>query len=202
MENIYSSIHPSIRLTDCLFYRSVCLSFYLASVNECLDLKSLFWAVQYLHVFLSVSVQGPYQRTLLKNLLKDYNRMERPVANDSLPLTVFLSMSLIQIMDVVSHSFFFFFAFLCVTEYGVYLVPQGVIFSAFSCPYVAYFYGHIKWCAIYLSNALHTAFWAWLKFDFDLFLYVSVSVSWSSLSFRLTLFSCHHPKWCSLSKIF
>uniref|UniRef100_A0A8C1SSE4 Neuronal acetylcholine receptor subunit alpha-7 n=1 Tax=Cyprinus carpio TaxID=7962 RepID=A0A8C1SSE4_CYPCA len=54
----------------------------------------------YLHVFLSVSVQGPYQRTLLKNLLKDYNRMERPVANDSLPLTVFLSMSLIQIMDV------------------------------------------------------------------------------------------------------
>ncbi|XP_063041883.1 cholinergic receptor, nicotinic, alpha 11 [Engraulis encrasicolus] len=47
-----------------------------------------------------VSVQGPYQRTLLKNLLKDYNRMERPVANDSLPLTVFMSMSLVQIMDV------------------------------------------------------------------------------------------------------
>ncbi|XP_062385709.1 cholinergic receptor, nicotinic, alpha 11 [Sardina pilchardus] len=47
-----------------------------------------------------VSVQGPYQRTLLKNLLKDYNRMERPVANDSLPLTVVLSMSLVQIMDV------------------------------------------------------------------------------------------------------
>uniref|UniRef100_A0A673FMA7 Neuronal acetylcholine receptor subunit alpha-7 n=1 Tax=Sinocyclocheilus rhinocerous TaxID=307959 RepID=A0A673FMA7_9TELE len=54
----------------------------------------------YIHVFLSVSVQGPYQRTLLKNLLKDYNRMERPVANDSQPLTVFVSMSLIQIMDV------------------------------------------------------------------------------------------------------
>uniref|UniRef100_A0A8C2GRD7 Neuronal acetylcholine receptor subunit alpha-7 n=1 Tax=Cyprinus carpio TaxID=7962 RepID=A0A8C2GRD7_CYPCA len=50
--------------------------------------------------FRELSVQGPYQRTLLKNLLKDYNRMERPVANDSQPLTVFLSMSLIQIMDV------------------------------------------------------------------------------------------------------
>ncbi|XP_048085465.1 cholinergic receptor, nicotinic, alpha 11 [Alosa alosa] len=47
-----------------------------------------------------VSVQGPYQRSLLKSLLKDYNRMERPVANDSLPLTVVLSMSLVQIMDV------------------------------------------------------------------------------------------------------
>ncbi|XP_030645024.1 cholinergic receptor, nicotinic, alpha 11 [Chanos chanos] len=47
-----------------------------------------------------VSIQGPNQRTLLKNLLKDYNRMERPVANDSQPLTVVLSMSLIQIMDV------------------------------------------------------------------------------------------------------
>uniref|UniRef100_A0A672P599 Neuronal acetylcholine receptor subunit alpha-7 n=1 Tax=Sinocyclocheilus grahami TaxID=75366 RepID=A0A672P599_SINGR len=66
----------------------------------CLDLRCLEWAVQYIHVFLSVSVQGPYQRTLLKNLLKDYNRMERPVANDSQPLTVFVSMSLIQIMDV------------------------------------------------------------------------------------------------------
>nr|XP_055076337.1 cholinergic receptor, nicotinic, alpha 11 [Misgurnus anguillicaudatus] len=49
---------------------------------------------------IQVSLQGPHQRTLLKNLLKDYNRMERPVANDSQPLTVFLSMSLVQIMDV------------------------------------------------------------------------------------------------------
>uniref|UniRef100_A0A8C6SEA0 Si:ch211-39a7.1 n=1 Tax=Neogobius melanostomus TaxID=47308 RepID=A0A8C6SEA0_9GOBI len=34
------------------------------------------------------------------NLLKDYNRMERPVSNDSHPLTVVFSLSLIQIMDV------------------------------------------------------------------------------------------------------
>uniref|UniRef100_H3DJK1 Neuronal acetylcholine receptor subunit alpha-7 n=1 Tax=Tetraodon nigroviridis TaxID=99883 RepID=H3DJK1_TETNG len=46
------------------------------------------------------SLQGPHQRTLLKNLLKDYNRMERPVANDSQPLTVVFTLSLIQIMDV------------------------------------------------------------------------------------------------------
>ncbi|XP_024300067.1 neuronal acetylcholine receptor subunit alpha-7 isoform X1 [Oncorhynchus tshawytscha] len=47
-----------------------------------------------------VSIQGPHQRTLLKNLLKDYNRMERPVGNDSHSLTVFFTISLMQIMDV------------------------------------------------------------------------------------------------------
>ncbi|KPP70355.1 hypothetical protein Z043_110822, partial [Scleropages formosus] len=46
------------------------------------------------------SLQGPHQRYLLKELLKDYNRMERPVANDSLPITVKFSMILVQIMDV------------------------------------------------------------------------------------------------------
>uniref|UniRef100_A0A3B3HX37 Neuronal acetylcholine receptor subunit alpha-7 n=2 Tax=Oryzias latipes TaxID=8090 RepID=A0A3B3HX37_ORYLA len=48
----------------------------------------------------SVSLQGPHQRSLLKSLLKDYNRMERPVANDSHTLTVHFTLSLIQIMDV------------------------------------------------------------------------------------------------------
>ncbi|GLD64922.1 cholinergic receptor, nicotinic, alpha 11 [Lates japonicus] len=47
-----------------------------------------------------VSLEGPRQRNLLKNLLKDYNRMERPVGNDSHPLTVVFSLTLIQIMDV------------------------------------------------------------------------------------------------------
>uniref|UniRef100_A0A8C4X408 Neuronal acetylcholine receptor subunit alpha-7 n=1 Tax=Erpetoichthys calabaricus TaxID=27687 RepID=A0A8C4X408_ERPCA len=47
-----------------------------------------------------LTLQGPHQRTLLKELLKDYNRMERPVANDSQPLTVHFSLSLMQIMDV------------------------------------------------------------------------------------------------------
>lgn len=55
----------------------------------------------------AVSVQGPHQRNLLKNLLKDYNRMERPVGNDSHPLTVVFSLSLVQIMDVVSVKLYF-----------------------------------------------------------------------------------------------
>ncbi|XP_058503181.1 neuronal acetylcholine receptor subunit alpha-7-like isoform X1 [Solea solea] len=53
-----------------------------------------------LMTLLQVSVQGPHQRFLLKELLKDYNPMERPVANDSQTLTVQFSFSLIQVMDV------------------------------------------------------------------------------------------------------
>lgn len=49
----------------------------------------------------SVSMQGPYQRFLLKELLRDYNPMERPVANDSHSLTVQFSFTLMQVMDVV-----------------------------------------------------------------------------------------------------
>ncbi|XP_029958234.1 neuronal acetylcholine receptor subunit alpha-7-like isoform X2 [Salarias fasciatus] len=49
---------------------------------------------------LRVSVQGPHQRFLLRELLRDYNPMERPVANDSQSLTVQFSFSLIQVMDV------------------------------------------------------------------------------------------------------
>lgn len=47
------------------------------------------------------SLQGPYQRVLLKELLRDYNPMERPVANDSQALTVQFSFTLMQVMDVV-----------------------------------------------------------------------------------------------------
>uniref|UniRef100_A0A3Q3VRB6 Uncharacterized protein n=1 Tax=Mola mola TaxID=94237 RepID=A0A3Q3VRB6_MOLML len=48
----------------------------------------------------AVSVQGPHQRFLLRELLRDYNPMERPVANDSQTLTVQFSFTLIQVMDV------------------------------------------------------------------------------------------------------
>lgn len=48
-----------------------------------------------------MSVQGPHQRFLLTELLRDYNPMERPVANDSQALTVQFSFILMQIMDVV-----------------------------------------------------------------------------------------------------
>uniref|UniRef100_A0A7N8YE34 Neuronal acetylcholine receptor subunit alpha-7-like n=1 Tax=Mastacembelus armatus TaxID=205130 RepID=A0A7N8YE34_9TELE len=48
----------------------------------------------------SDSVQGPHQRFLLRELLKEYNPMERPVANDSQTLTVQFSFILMQVMDV------------------------------------------------------------------------------------------------------
>ncbi|XP_061676105.1 neuronal acetylcholine receptor subunit alpha-7-like [Syngnathoides biaculeatus] len=46
------------------------------------------------------TTQGPHQRFLLRELLRDYNPMERPVANDSQTLTVQFSIILMQIMDV------------------------------------------------------------------------------------------------------
>uniref|UniRef100_A0A3Q1JHK1 Uncharacterized protein n=1 Tax=Anabas testudineus TaxID=64144 RepID=A0A3Q1JHK1_ANATE len=52
----------------------------------------------------SVSVQGPHQRFLLRELLRDYNRMERPVANDSQALIVHFSFTLMQVMDVQNQS--------------------------------------------------------------------------------------------------
>uniref|UniRef100_A0A3Q1FS77 Neuronal acetylcholine receptor subunit alpha-7 n=1 Tax=Acanthochromis polyacanthus TaxID=80966 RepID=A0A3Q1FS77_9TELE len=48
----------------------------------------------------NVSLQGPHQRFLLRELLRDYNPMERPVANDSQTLTVQFSFTLMQVMDV------------------------------------------------------------------------------------------------------
>ncbi|XP_026228177.1 neuronal acetylcholine receptor subunit alpha-7-like [Anabas testudineus] len=53
-----------------------------------------------LATLLQVSVQGPHQRFLLRELLRDYNRMERPVANDSQALIVHFSFTLMQVMDV------------------------------------------------------------------------------------------------------
>lgn len=51
-----------------------------------------------------MSLQGEFQRKLYKELVRNYNPLERPVANDSQPLTVYFSLSLLQIMDVVSTS--------------------------------------------------------------------------------------------------
>uniref|UniRef100_A0A8C5CV97 Neuronal acetylcholine receptor subunit alpha-7-like n=1 Tax=Gadus morhua TaxID=8049 RepID=A0A8C5CV97_GADMO len=53
-----------------------------------------------LAALLQVSKQGPHQRNLLRELLRDYNPMERPVANDSNPLIVKFSFILMQVMDV------------------------------------------------------------------------------------------------------
>ncbi|XP_078139244.1 neuronal acetylcholine receptor subunit alpha-7 [Centroberyx gerrardi] len=49
---------------------------------------------------LPASQQGAYQRRLYKELMRNYNPLERPVSNDSHSLTVHFSFSLLQIMDV------------------------------------------------------------------------------------------------------
>lgn len=49
------------------------------------------------------SVQGPNQRRLLQDLLRDYNRLTRPVVNDSHTLPVELNLSLMQIIDLVGR---------------------------------------------------------------------------------------------------
>ncbi|KAF4082892.1 hypothetical protein AMELA_G00133820 [Ameiurus melas] len=46
------------------------------------------------------SIQGEHQRRLYRDLMKDYNPLERPVFNDTQTLTVNFSFSLRQIMDV------------------------------------------------------------------------------------------------------
>lgn len=46
------------------------------------------------------SFQGEYQRKLYKELLSNYNRLERPVVNDSAPILVELGFTLLQIIDV------------------------------------------------------------------------------------------------------
>ncbi|XP_076863207.1 neuronal acetylcholine receptor subunit alpha-7 [Brachyhypopomus gauderio] len=48
----------------------------------------------------NVSLQGEHQRRLYKELMRNYNPLERPVYNDSHSLTVHFSFSLMQIMDV------------------------------------------------------------------------------------------------------
>ncbi|KAK5866401.1 hypothetical protein PBY51_020595 [Eleginops maclovinus] len=43
---------------------------------------------------------GVYQRKLYNNLMVNYNRLERPVQNDSAPIVVELGLTLLQIIDV------------------------------------------------------------------------------------------------------
>lgn len=45
---------------------------------------------------------GAYQRKLYRDLMVNYNRLERPVQNDSAPIVVELGLTLLQIIDVVS----------------------------------------------------------------------------------------------------
>nr|XP_006013208.2 PREDICTED: neuronal acetylcholine receptor subunit alpha-7-like [Latimeria chalumnae] len=62
-------------------------------IQDYLNLAGIVLLIQDSH-------QGPYQRKLIKELMKDYSTLERPVGNDSQMLTVHFSLSLMQIMDV------------------------------------------------------------------------------------------------------
>lgn len=80
-----------------ILQQSICVTFSSCSLCDLrlsLPLNSPFLPF-------SASVQGPHQRFLLRELLRDYNPMERPVANDSQALTVQFSFTLMQVMDVV-----------------------------------------------------------------------------------------------------
>ncbi|XP_061541209.1 neuronal acetylcholine receptor subunit alpha-7-like isoform X2 [Phycodurus eques] len=65
-----------------------------------------FWAACSLAFYLWTailfkgSLQGEYQRRLYKELLANYNRLERPVINDSAAILVELGFTLLQIIDV------------------------------------------------------------------------------------------------------
>ncbi|XP_041846714.1 neuronal acetylcholine receptor subunit alpha-7-like [Melanotaenia boesemani] len=54
------------------------------------------WAV----ILFKGSLQGEHQRRLYKELLANYNRLERPVVNDSAAILVELGLTLLQIIDV------------------------------------------------------------------------------------------------------
>lgn len=58
-----------------------------------------------LFIFFTESFQGPHEKRLLNNLLASYNTLERPVANESEPLSVKFGLTLQQIIDVVSFVF-------------------------------------------------------------------------------------------------
>uniref|UniRef100_A0A674ME27 Neuronal acetylcholine receptor subunit alpha-7 n=1 Tax=Takifugu rubripes TaxID=31033 RepID=A0A674ME27_TAKRU len=58
------------------------------------------YRVDMIYLICTWSLQGEYQRKLYKELLANYNRLERPVVNDSAPILVELGLTLLQIIDV------------------------------------------------------------------------------------------------------
>ncbi|XP_034408978.1 neuronal acetylcholine receptor subunit alpha-7-like isoform X2 [Cyclopterus lumpus] len=104
--NPSSSSDPAFHLTLPLspppsssLYFSLFHSFFVYP-EECSMWQALALWLLILATLLRVSVQGPHQRFLLTELLRDYNPMERPVANDSQSLIVQFSFTLMQVMDV------------------------------------------------------------------------------------------------------
>lgn len=59
-----------------------------------------------MHFVLADTEQGPSEKRLLRHLFEElsYNKLERPVANESLPLVVHFGLVLQQIIDVVKYT--------------------------------------------------------------------------------------------------
>lgn len=68
-------------------------------------------------------MQGEHQRRLYKELLANYNRLERPVVNDSAPILVELGLTLLQIIDVVSVTWW-----LCGEKNDIYVCVYAWIY--------------------------------------------------------------------------
>ena len=72
------------------------------------------------------SLQGEHQRRLYKELMANYNRLERPVVNDSAAILVELGLTLLQIIDVVRTTAFvgIINMCVCVSNWGQKPCPQ------------------------------------------------------------------------------
>ena len=54
------------------------------------------------HLIISGTFGGRFEKKLLRDLMVDYDNLERPVVNESHPLLVTFGITLQQIIDVVS----------------------------------------------------------------------------------------------------
>ena len=74
--------------------------------NRFLSLSFFFPPKHAIKVLLSPdSYCGPYEKMLLKHLLYDYERQNRPVLNETEPLVLTFGITLQQIIDVVSPDY-------------------------------------------------------------------------------------------------
>ena len=73
---------------------------------------NVLFALLLMLYFFVESTGGPQEKRLLKNLLDDYNIMNRPVLNESHPLVLTFGVTLQQIIDVVS----FLVLILCIPD--------------------------------------------------------------------------------------
>lgn len=78
-----------------------------------------------------VTLQGEHQRRLYKDLMQNYNPLERPVYNDSHSLTVHFGFSLMQIMDVVSSSTVYTYTTICLCSSTSYRPQLQHVVNAF-----------------------------------------------------------------------